>query len=152
MVGARGALTASWKVVFKQVVSTDLQGVAQRIVEAYERCMREAQAEGPAECLKRAAREAGLPDAYRRIYAEHRAELKGKTAALWNFILREVGDALKNVVKGRVAAAYRDCMRQTGESAAECFRRAAREAELGKQIKQVWDTVMVEMPPELFLR
>jgi len=151
-VGARGAIRSTWKKTFKEVVGTDLAGVAQRIIEAYTECMERAQAEGPAECLKKAAKEAGLGDAYRQVYGEHKAELKGKTTALWNFILREVGDALKNVVKGRIARAYSDCMKRTDISAAECFERAAKEAELGKQIKQVWDTVMVELPPELFLK
>ena len=141
---AKGVLRAEWKRAFKEVVGGDLESVASAIASKYYECMTHAGV-NPEECLRTAARDAGLGDLYRGVYGRRHSELKGETAYRWNMALSALGDALKAKVKGLIADAYRDCMRQTGKSAKDCFSDAARTAKLGEELSRLWNTMEFEV-------
>jgi len=144
-VSARGVLKAAWVKDFKEVVGVDLKRATEVIVDSFKKCMREVQAETPEKCLEKAAEEAGLGKLVRGVYGRKRAELKSTTGFDWHALLHELGVSLKATVKGRVAAAYKACMGKTDISAEKCYEAAAAEAQLGKAIKEAWDTITIKI-------
>jgi len=144
-VSAKGALRAAWRKDFKKVVAKDLDQVAEIIVSAFRRCMTEETGKSPADCLRDAAKEAKLGEKFREVYSKRRAELKALTSFDWSLFLSTLRTALESAVKDKVAEAFRRCMRQTGKTAADCYREAAEEAKLGDAIKKAWNETSIEL-------
>jgi len=133
-----------WVEIFRREVSADLDKAADVIVDSFRKCMTTEQP-NPRECLEKAIADAGLAKTYSGIYAKVKPTLKFETAVKWHTFLAALGDTLKATVKGLVATAYAECMRTRGV-AADCYRKAAAEKELGKKLAAEWAAAEVELP------
>jgi len=133
-----------WVEIFRKEVSAELDKAADVIVSAFKKCMTEVQ-DTPEKCLEKAMADAGLAKTYAGIYAKARPALKFETGVKWHTFLAALGDTLKAQVKGLVADAYSECMKKKGV-AADCYKKAAEEKKLGKELAAAWEATTVEIP------